>query len=1112
MEGLTTAEAKKRLLAVLEKEQGRMAVPAHLGPDSWIVRATMGVTLITAAALVAEGASTLAQSEPVQTRGIGSVVAGGALAAMAIASWLVVWREARLEHRELDERLRAVGRELEGWGGSYAQEQPPQMPTVTTCAVRRDGAWRDVPTLLLVEGDVLGLAGGEATPCAVQQDSTQLEKGECVAGSGGRAAWEARSTPLEQHLRQTAQHHRRAGRSVLQGQMAALSRAAAACAGAVAGAVVVAGAVAWAATGRKAGVEAVLGRAAAVWAGVAVGALWPVLWLAARVLSSAAVVVLFDALQRSKTDYEDLAEIDEFDVDAPPPTKDVRVGLRAVARAARELWTRCDHRNLARSSNLAETLGALTAICSIDKEGTIAEPFCAPEQIVVPASGGCAVLDVEGSTIVDAGWTRFLPALRPLGLACARGAARHPVAAHRRRANLRRLGRTLAAQDSCPCRLGRAVGMAPSDIAEFRVVREIAAFARTDSQPASFSASVVCASGVEPSSLHVLSDGCVDAILGTCIDYFDGSAVRALDDRTLESFRALHENALQQDLQCLAFAYRPLALPAAPPWPAWDGRSTRPVVVDLGPYTYADDTSLPKHLSQIAREERVRSGTAAAATSTLLDCAPAALDRGEEAFLRDALSAQIFLGLVTFTYEPKTDVCDFIEDLDLAGIRFVHFSPANGRQSKSFAERLGLETDWNTCILLSADPAAPGGYVEDHDIKARLPRGIASIRAHLADVDDVPLQVSLFAECTPDATREMISILQDYGDVVCCIGSALNDANTMPFAAADLAVGIEPIPHFNRVAPADALDGANDGSISTAGALVTQYALGAALACIPCPLFLQHDTSLYALMQVIREARRLMAAILQAALLLVHASLALMLINLITTMCLLPPALPAYMVLWIAWIVVPLQAMSLLFAPHDDAIMSTMPSKNHMRFVYFPRFAVYAAVRTAPPIALTVLVYATCLSRLVSLPLGSLSSSFGRSDWLHQNPSQQWALLAAQTSAMVAFVFHCVCISATLMHRTRSLVDLAPVRNMAWIMLSLLSLGLSIAFAVLLLAFGDADISRIPWYSYVLAFAGPVVLLPLQELCKLHDKRRWTRLQKLAKLEFKTKLGLHSPL
>ena len=99
---------------------------------------------------------------------------------------------------------------------------------------------------------------------------------------------------------------------------------------------------------------------------------------------------------------------------------------------------------------------------------------------------------------------------------------------------------------------------------------------------------------------------------------------------------------------------------------------------------------------------------------------------------------------------------------------------------------MGLETDWNSCILLSSpgdENSSCDGYLESHDIKARLPRGIEGIRDHLQDVDDIPLHVSLFAECTPEANLEMIKIFQEYGEVVCCIGSALNSFNTDAFAA-----------------------------------------------------------------------------------------------------------------------------------------------------------------------------------------------------------------------------------------------------------------------------------------------------------------------------------------
>ena len=46
-----------------------------------------------------------------------------------------------------------------------------------------------------------------------------------------------------------------------------------------------------------------------------------------------------------------------------------------------------------------------------------------------------------------------------------------------------------------------------------------------------------------------------------------------------------------------------------------------------------------------------------------------------------------------------------------------------------------------------------------------LPKGIANIRPHLRDVDNVPLLVSLFTDCCTNATLQMISIMQENMEV-----------------------------------------------------------------------------------------------------------------------------------------------------------------------------------------------------------------------------------------------------------------------------------------------------------------------------------------------------------
>lgn len=81
----------------------------------------------------------------------------------------------------------------------------------------------------------------------------------------------------------------------------------------------------------------------------------------------------------------------------------------------------------------------------------------------------------------------------------------------------------------------------------------------------------------------------------------------------------------------------------------------------------------------------------------------------------------------------------------------------------------------------------------DMSNRAKLPKGIENIRPHLETVDNVPLQVSLFTDCTPELTKEMIEIMQDYGEIVCVIGSSSSTLNTSIFLQANASIAIEPL-------------------------------------------------------------------------------------------------------------------------------------------------------------------------------------------------------------------------------------------------------------------------------------------------------------------------------
>lgn len=154
--------------------------------------------------------------------------------------------------------------------------------------------------------------------------------------------------------------------------------------------------------------------------------------------------------------------------------------------------------------------------------------------------------------------------------------------------------------------------------------------------------------------------------------------------------------------------------------------------------------------------------------------------------------------------------------------------------------------DWNACILLSP-PDKGTGYVDLHDIKAQLPRGVDNVRSHLENVDDIPMHVSLFAECNASSVREMIKIFQDQGEVVCVVGSSMNLENTDCFSIADIAVALDPV---NTITPGASRFSKDKGVASILSA-------GSMFSTIPCAVSLQYDTSIYSLSQLIREARTL---------------------------------------------------------------------------------------------------------------------------------------------------------------------------------------------------------------------------------------------------------------
>ena len=109
-------------------------------------------------------------------------------------------------------------------------------------------------------------------------------------------------------------------------------------------------------------------------------------------------------------------------------------------------------------------------------------------------------------------------------------------------------------------------------------------------------------------------------------------------------------------------------------------------------------------------------------------------------------------------------------------------------------------TDANSAVTGNSSHPTTSGMTSstdrfpiDFSNRAKLPRGVVNVRPHLEKVDNVPLLVSLFTDCTPETSTEMMEIMREYGECVCCIGSCANFFNYRQFSTADIALAVEPM-------------------------------------------------------------------------------------------------------------------------------------------------------------------------------------------------------------------------------------------------------------------------------------------------------------------------------
>lgn len=728
-------------------------------------------------------------------------------------------------------------------------------------------------------------------------------------------------------------------------------------------------------------------------------------------------------------------------------------------------------------------------------------------------------------------------------------------------------------------------------------------------------------------ALQLLTQGSADVVLDTCSDYWDGTSlcpVTAFERKKVLEFYQRHS----MSANCLAFAYRPVTeMPAETK--DGDVYLELPSTKQWTP-SEIDDIESSSEFSEEETEDKIDVTNVFNTIEMDSDIAVTSLlDRVNvvdniEGYQR-ILGGQIFIGMVAVQFQAKKDILPLVEDLNNAGIRFVHFSAENELRSRAFAERMGLETGWNCHISLRE---GGGHLLEDHgssatvsernpeslfdtqdDInvvaehdgdekhvswwgvesdgspekasskpegteldyllesqndrgtlvgssqmsapedywfftnRAKLPRGIHNIRPHLESVDNVPLLVPLFTDCSPSAIQEMISIMQDYGEVVCCVGSSFNSANPAIFIQADIGIAVEPL--FPQLClkglPKDFRSGTPRlGHGTTRNRLHRQFSdeqsneednelspleLSASLNSLPCSLAFHRDTS-FEFKDLIKEARRFCFGLRNCLSFMLSCQLVLSLVMVMSSCFFLPPPLTGLHLLWLSCLTVPLLSLSLIGSPADQDLMTMMTGKNDRNFKDLRHtMCFYFSVCFFPSVCVCCLVlfpltlHGVCLtiqkqSRGCHFILGFRNNT---EYWNGLGESHIQALSMAQDINTFFLVLLFVAMSSSYVHRLHLLWRMSPFVNKSWIFAIVVNLVLQLFyFSLSQVGWSHSSqavysITDVPFPSIIIILLWPVVALGIAELFKRRYIKERIRFQRRAKLKFGTKLGMNSP-
>lgn len=488
---------------------------------------------------------------------------------------------------------------------------------------------------------------------------------------------------------------------------------------------------------------------------------------------------------------------------------------------------------------------------------------------------------------------------------------------------------------------------------------------------------------------------------------------------------------------------------------------------------------------------------------------------------------QIFLGMLGSSVRPRREIEPLIESCTDAGVRFVYFSPRNMRRTKELASQMGIEMNWNCAISLrpleegAEDSFRMTSNYADWDVNAKLPHGVAEVRSHLRDVDNVPLLVSLYTDVTKKTVTEMVDVFQEYNDTVLAVGLSHLPGNQEIFSNADISIGLD------ILAEEVPFDSSCNNDYKKGSLQPDEVAFVTSISAHASVFNLWGHRTTSQLVEIIRIGRACLEASKSSATYVFSSNLSFGFLILLSP-CTASTSIPRVSLLdafLFTQIIIPLIGMSLAMSDEASGFMLEVPKKNDATVRYTLRTnkgqVVNVLAKTLLPAVIPQLLYLIALARLMleyePVFIGTYcaddSNELSFASVIRCTDMREYSgpvKDSAEAIFMASFAMNTCFISASYVYMTESFWTDPPwKRNHVWVGSVILSLALISVYLSVVPENGTMIV--LPWYFYLLFTMSPLLCLWACEWVKQRVRKNECRAAKMRRLQFETKLGMWSP-